>query len=153
MSATGLRVDGVAVAIGEVAILLRGKPGSGKSDLALRLVDEGARLISDEQVELERRGDVLFAMVPALMPEYLIGRLEVRGLGIVSVPHVNSPLPLTWVFDMMSWSEIDRMPAAEQANYLGIEVPVLKLDPAGPSATAKLRLAVKCGSGQIMGRS
>lgn len=153
MTASRLRIDGVAVAIGEEAVLLRGKPGSGRSDLALRLIDEGARLISDEQVELERRGDNVFAMVPALMPEHLIGRIEARGLGIVPVPHVSVALPLSWVFDMMPWPEIERMPAAEQADYLGVAVPVLKLDPFGPSAAAKLRLAVKCGPNLIMGRS
>lgn len=148
-----IRIDGVAVAIDESAVLLRGKSGSGRSDLALRLIDQGARLISDEQVELERRGETLFAMVPACMPEHLLGRLEARGLGIVPVPHVTSALPLCWVVDMTAMHEIERLPAAEQVDFLGVSVPALKLDPSTASATAKLRLAVKCGPNLILGRA
>lgn len=147
-----IRIDGVAVAIGEIAVLLRGRSGSGRSDLALRLIDEGARLISDEQVELERRGDRLVAMVPAAMPQHLVGRLEVRGLGIMPVPHATSPVQLGWVVDMTAIDQIERLPAAAHATYLGIDIPAIQLDPTTVSATAKLRLAVKCGPDLIMGR-
>jgi len=152
IAADRIRIDGVAVAIGEMAVLLRGPSGSGRSDLALRLVDEGARLISDEQVELERRGEQLFAGVPHLMPADLIGRIEARGLGIVQVPHAPAPLPLAWVVDMAPVAAIDRLPSATVAVYLGIAVPSLSLDPTSLSASAKLRLAVASGPAQIMGR-
>lgn len=151
MNEPRIRIDGVAVAIGEIAVLLRGKPGSGRSDLALRLIDEGARLISDEQVELERRDRSLFALTPEQMPPHLVGRIEARGVGIVPVPYVGSPVLLGWVFDMASEAEIERLPIAEQADYLGVTVPKLKLNPMASSATAKLRLAVKCGPGLILG--
>ncbi|MBL8710864.1 MAG: HPr kinase/phosphatase C-terminal domain-containing protein [Rhodospirillaceae bacterium] len=148
-----IRIDGVAVAIGEVAVLLRGPSGSGRSDLALRLIDEGARLISDEQVELERRDRRLFATVPQGMPGDLVGRIEARGIGIVPVPHVPTPLPLSWVIDLRPRQEIERLPAARDVDYLGISVPALVLDPFAASATSKLRLAVKCGPDLIMGRT
>lgn len=151
-AADRIRIDGVAVAIGEMAVLLRGPSGSGRSDLALRLIDEGARLISDEQVELERRNERVFAGVPNLMPAHLIGRIEARGLGIVQVPHAPEPLPLGWVVDMVPVSAIERLPKAAAAIYLGIAVPCFSLDPASPSASAKLRLAVANGSAQIVGR-
>ena len=147
-----IRIDGVAVTIDDNAVLLRGKSGSGRSDLALRLIDQGARLISDEQVELERRGAALYAMVPSCMPEHLLGHLEARGLGIVPVPHVASAFPLCWVVDMAPMHEIDRLPVAEQVDFLGVLVPSMKLDPSTASATAKLRLAVKCGPNLILGR-
>ena len=150
---TTLRIDGVAVAIDDQAVLLRGISGSGRSDLALRLIDEGARLISDEQVELQRRDGRLFVTVPELMPAELRGRIEARGLGLVPVPHVADARPLAWVIDMVSPAEIERLPAALTTKYLGIDVALLKLDPFAVSATAKLRLAVKCGPAHIMGRT
>lgn len=147
-----LRIDGVAVAIDGIAVLLRGPSGSGRSDLALRLVDEGALLISDEQVELERRGARLFAQVPAAMPATLIGCIEARGLGILKVPHTGAAVPLSWVADLAPKQTIERMPVSEQAEYLGVSVPVLTLDPETASATARLRLAIRCGPDQIIGR-
>lgn len=152
MAPTSLRIDGVAVEIDSQAVLLRGPSGSGRSDLALRLIDEGARLISDEQVELHREGDRLLIGVPNVMPAELRGVIEARGLGLVSVPHVDRLLPLAWVIDMADAAEIERMPAAESAEFMGIAAPLLKLDPFAVSATAKLRLAVRSGPGHILGR-
>lgn len=152
MSEQLLRIDGVAVAIDDQAILLRGRSGSGRSDLALRLIDEGARLISDEQVQLERRGGQIFVGAPAAMPASLRGRIEARGLGLVPVPHVAEPQPLAWVIDMANADAIDRLPSSVTTEYLGIAISLLMLDPFAISATAKLRLAVKCGPALIMGR-
>lgn len=152
MTPTSLRIDGVAVAIDNQAVLLRGPSGSGRSDLALRLIDEGAKLISDEQVELHREGDRLLVGVPAVMPGTLKGVIEARGVGLISVPHVNRFVELAWVIDMADAADIERMPAADVAEYLGVSAPLLKLDPFAVSATAKLRLAVRSGAGHILGR-
>src|SRR5215203_5858792 len=74
-----LLVHATAVAIEGRAVLLRGPSGAGKSDLALRLIDAGARLVSDDQSALSRRGEVLIvAAAPAIA-----GLFEARGLGIV----------------------------------------------------------------------
>ncbi len=152
MTTQSIRIDGVGVAIDGKAVLLRGPSGSGRSDLALRLIDEGAELVSDEQVELRREGDAILIVMPPVMPAHLVGRIEARGLGLVPVPHVAGPVPLAWVVDMAETREIDRMPPSEEATYLGLAVPLLRIDPAKPSATAKLRLAVRCGPGNILGR-
>lgn len=152
MVPTSLRIDGVAVAIDSQAVILRGPSGSGRSDLALRLIDEGAQLISDEQVELHREGERLLVGIPAAMPAELRGVIEARGVGLVAVPHVDRFMPLAWVIDMVGAAEIERMPAAETAEYLGVAAPLLKLDPFAVSATAKLRLAVRSGPGHILGR-
>jgi len=152
MVPTSLRIDGVAVAIDSQAVILRGPSGSGRSDLALRLIDEGAQLISDEQVELHREGERLLVGIPAAMPAELRGVIEARGVGLVAVPHVDRFMPLAWVIDMAGAAEIERMPAAETAEYLGVAAPLLKLDPFAVSATAKLRLAVRSGPGHILGR-
>ena len=77
--ATTVLVDGTGV-------LLRGPSGSGKSDLALRLIDGGARLVADDQTALAVENGVLVAHPP----RSIAGRLEVRGLGIVTVPWAPS---------------------------------------------------------------
>src|SRR5438445_10449063 len=81
-----IRAHGTCVAIDGEAVLLRGKPGSGKSDLALRLIDGGAVLVADDQTELSRGAAGLVARVPPT----IAGRLEVRGLGVIPCPAVAS---------------------------------------------------------------
>ena len=81
-----LEIDGTAVALHEGALLLTGRSGSGKSDLALRLIDAGARLISDDRVRLIRREARLWCRAPRDMPPALHGRIEARGVGIIPVP-------------------------------------------------------------------
>src|SRR5258708_9931888 len=63
------------------AVLLRGPSGSGKSDLALRLIEAGARLIADDQTVLVRQGEVVIAGPPAR----IAGLIEARGVGIVKL--------------------------------------------------------------------
>ncbi|MHA1114324.1 MAG: HPr kinase/phosphorylase, partial [Alphaproteobacteria bacterium] len=75
-------VHATCVSLWGAGILLRGPSGSGKSDLALRLIDGGAVLVADDQVSLELRDGGLFASPPAATA----GKLEVRGVGIVTVP-------------------------------------------------------------------
>src|SRR5437588_5560986 len=85
MSGTGMDdrvlMHGTAVAIDGRGVLLRGPSGSGKSDLALRLIDAGARLVADDQTELRRDGDAIIARAPPT----IAGMIEVRGLGIVRI--------------------------------------------------------------------
>jgi serine kinase of HPr protein (carbohydrate metabolism regulator) len=140
--ADAITIHATTVALGGVGVLLRGAPGSGKSDLALRLIDGGARLIADDQTVITRRGDRLLAAPPAV----LAGRLEVRGLGIVALEHVAG-VPLAAVFDLVPLSAIERLPEAATVALLGIALPVLQIDPTAPSAAAKVRLAV----GQLRG--
>jgi RNase adaptor protein for sRNA GlmZ degradation len=75
-------VYGTCVAIGRTSVLLRGPSGSGKSDLALRLIDGGARLVADDQVSVTSAGGWAIAESPPA----LRGLLEVRGIGILAVP-------------------------------------------------------------------
>lgn len=130
--ATAILVDGVGV-------LIRGPSGSGKSDLALRMIDAGARLIADDQTELSRVG----ATVEARPPARLAGLLEVRGIGIVSVPAVPAGR-LGLVLDLVSADEVERMPVDNRLELLGIPLRLLRLAAFEASTTAKLRLAVVC---------
>ncbi|MDE0940637.1 MAG: HPr kinase/phosphatase C-terminal domain-containing protein, partial [Pirellulales bacterium] len=79
-------VHATCVAIGEVGVLLRGPSGSGKSDLALRLIEGGAKLVADDQVVLSEVAGSLLASAPAA----LRGKIEVRGCGILDIPYEKS---------------------------------------------------------------
>jgi serine kinase of HPr protein (carbohydrate metabolism regulator) len=133
-----IRVHGTSVSVGGEGILLRGPSGSGKSDLALRLVDEGARLVADDQTEVARRDSSIEMSAPAT----LAGLIEVRGLGIVRVPHV-AWAPLRLVVDLVPDSAIERMPEPSFCTIEGVSLPLLAVDPFAASAPAKLRLALK----------
>lgn len=139
------QVHGTSVAVAGVAVLLRGKPGSGKSDLALRLIDGGARLVSDDQTRLECEDGRLTASCPGPMA----GFLEVRGVGVVRVASTDKA-PLGLVVDLVGEASVERLPVSESCEYLGIEVPLLRLCPFAASAAAKLRLAVASLGGDLV---
>lgn len=145
-------IDGTAVAIDDAALLLLGPSGAGKSDLALRLIDAGARLICDDRVEVTADDAGVWATPPADLPPNLRGRIEVRGLGIAPVAFTTVAVRLHWAVELVAAAAIERLPAAESRRILGYDVPLLRLDPFAASAAAKLRLAVRCGPGLIMGR-
>ncbi len=97
-----LLVHATAIAIDGRAVLLRGASGSGKSDLALRLIDAGARLVADDQSELWRRGEAIIVRAPAT----IAGLLEVRGIGIVRLDALPEA-PLALIADLVepeAWS-------------------------------------------------
>ena len=147
-----LALDGTAVAIGDVAVLLTGPSGSGKSDLALRLIDGGAKLIADDRVELVIETGRLCCRAPHAMPPELAGRIEARGVGILPAPRIDRLVPLQWLVELVPATEVERLPPAETRSFLGHAVPVLRLAAFEASTEAKLRLAVACGPGLIMGR-
>jgi serine kinase of HPr protein (carbohydrate metabolism regulator) len=118
------------------AVLLRGASGSGKSDLALRLVDAGAVLVADDQVRLECRDGRLFASPPAA----LAGLLEVRGLGIVRLPH-RADAPVGLVVDLVGPDDVERLPEDGQVELASVTLARIRLTPFEASAVAKLRLA------------
>lgn len=131
-------VHGSCVALAEVGVLIRGPSGSGKSDLALRLIDGGALLVADDQTRLAVEGGRLTARAP----DAITGRLEVRGLGIVPVASVAAAI-LGLVVDLVPPEAIERLPAPAQATFLGHAVPLLRLWPFAGSAAAQVRLAVR----------
>lgn len=130
-------VHGSAVAIGGNAVLLLGPSGSGKSDLALRLIDRGAILISDDIVVVATRDDL-----PVLNPApNIAGKIEVRGVGICGMEFANSaPLRLAVTFA----DEYDRMPQDNQRiDVAGFSVPLVTLNPFENSSPIKLELALR----------
>lgn len=130
-------VHATAVDIGGRGVLLRGRSGSGKSDLALRLIDRGARLIGDDIVHLETSDGLL---VVRSAPN-IAGQIEVRGVGICSVDYVQSA-PLRLVVEFAA--EIDRMPPEHQQTLItNHAVPLLRLDPFQVSSALKVELALR----------
>ena len=135
-----------AVAIDGQAVLLRGPSGSGKSDLALRLIDAGARLVADDQSELRRRGDVLLVRAPAT----IAGLFEVRGLGILRVDAL-AEAPVGLIADLVAADRIERLPPRRADAILGVAVPMIEIAPFEASAAAKLRLALRALAAQAQG--
>lgn len=133
-----MRIHGVCIDIGGTGVLIRGAPGSGKSDLALRLIDSGARLVADDQVEIRPRDGAAVAAPP----EALAGYLEVRGIGIVAVDCIGEAR-LGLIVDLADRDTVERMPEPRSETVAGVAVPVIRLDPFAASAAAKLRLAVR----------
>jgi HPr kinase/phosphorylase len=138
-------VHATAVAIGDRAVLIRGPSGAGKSDLALRLIDGGARLVADDQSELQRIGERILVRAPAA----IAGLLEVRGMGIVRIEALPEAM-LALVVDLRPAPDIERLPDIRGEDLLGLTVPAISLAPFEASAAAKLRLAVNAFSGGSM---
>lgn len=132
-----IRVHGTSVALGGDGILLRGPSGSGKSDFALRLIDEGGRLVADDQTELRLVGGELSMSAPAT----IAGQIEVRGIGILRLPALPAA-PLRLVVDLVAPAQVERLPEPRRTELLGRQVPLLALAPFEASAPAKLRLAL-----------
>jgi HPr kinase/phosphorylase len=138
-----LLVHATAVAIAGSAVLLRGPSGSGKSDLALRLIDAGARLIADDQSEIWRDGDALLVRAPAS----IAGLIEARGVGILKV----DTLPvarLALIADLVAPQHIERLPEPCSETIFGLAIPLVAVAPFEASAPVKLRLALAAITGQ-----
>lgn len=132
----------VAVRVGRNwrGILLRGPSGAGKSDLALRIVDQGGRLVADDQTALVARGGGLVATPPGT----LAGLLEVRGVGIVKLGRTRllARATVALLVDLVSPDRIERLPDPAREMLLGVDLPRLALAPFEASAPAKLHLAL-----------
>lgn len=131
-------VHASCVSIDGRAVLLRGPSGSGKSDLALRLIDQGAALVADDQVVL----DVAAGQLTASAPSALSGLLEVRGIGIVRCDGVASA-PVRLVIDLEPSGSVERMPEPETCVLSGFQIPKITLYPFEVSAAAKVRMALR----------
>ncbi len=129
-------VHASTVATGRRAVLLSGPSGSGKSDLALRLIDRGFTLVSDDQTIVRREGDRLIASAPPT----IAGKLEVRGLGIVEM-ETASNIPVALFVELTS--DIERLPDENrERSILGVELPLISIDAKTASAPSKVALAL-----------
>jgi serine kinase of HPr protein (carbohydrate metabolism regulator) len=118
-------------------ILLRGPSGVGKSDLALQLIDQGARLVADDYVALSADDGRLVGATP----HTIRGLLEVRGVGVMEVP-TSTSVHIRLVVDLVTDGEVPRLPEPGLAELEGVAVPRITLSAREASATAKIRLAL-----------
>jgi len=131
------RLHASCVAIGGRAVLIEGLSGSGKSDLTLRLIDRGAALVSDDYVFIRRDGTRLIASAPPL----LAGKIEVRGLGIIEMPHVDD-VPVAMIVSV--GEPVERLPEDGRAqNLIGVQVPHIALAALEQSAPIKVEYALR----------
>lgn len=114
---SSLLANAGCVAVEGRGILILGPPGSGKSRLALRLIDRGAVLVGDDGVRIERRGDRLWAHPPPA----ITGLLEIRCVGIASLPVGSAPLCLALDFA----SPVERLPEPRILELAGHGLPCL----------------------------
>lgn len=128
-------IHATCVSRGGRALLLSGPSGSGKSDLALRLIDAGFELVSDDQVLLSIKGDQLIAAPPPS----IAGKFEVRGLGIVEIAHrPDQPVAL---FVDLSEKPLRMPDEDDNETILGVNLPRIALVAQEASAAAKVSLA------------
>ena len=124
------------VAIGGRAVLIEGAPGSGKSSLALDLIDRGAALVGDDGVTLETRGGRLWAAPPP----NIAGLIEVRNVGLLPLPTASAPLALAIRLDPAAPRFID---CADQVERAGHNLPLVSLDPRSPILPLLAEYALK----------
>jgi serine kinase of HPr protein (carbohydrate metabolism regulator) len=141
-----VNIHASCVVLAGKGVLLLGKSGAGKSDLALRLIDEGARLVADDRCELFVRGGKLCARAPAS----IAGLMEIRGIGIVSLAHAKS---VGVAMAVTLGENPARLP--ERTFYApppGLKprmaVPMIMVNAAAVSATARIRAALTAFSGK-----
>ena len=125
------------VAKGGRAILIAGKSGSGKSDLALRLIDRGAVLVSDDYTIVRRTSGRIEARPPATIR----GKIEVRGLGILDLPY-EEDVAVGLFVDLDR--PVERLPMGNSViRIAGIDVPSFAVDGLEPSAPIKVEAALR----------
>ncbi|MES2754822.1 MAG: HPr kinase/phosphatase C-terminal domain-containing protein [Pseudomonadota bacterium] len=128
-------VHACCVAIDGRGVLIFGASGSGKSDLTLRLIDRGARLVSDDYTQLTRAGKRVIASAPAA----IAGQIEVRGIGIVTLPPTGT-VPIALV---VSAGVPQRLPDPAKSDMAGVDVPMITLSLLEASAPLKVEIALR----------
>lgn len=136
----GRTIHATCVATTNGAALIIGPSGIGKSDLALRLIDRGALLVSDDRVIVHADEGSLIASAPGAM----FGHIEVRGVGICTVP-AQAEATVALVVRLADAEE--RLPEAAFEVLEGITLPLLRLDPHRASAPIKVEMALAQGVG------
>jgi serine kinase of HPr protein (carbohydrate metabolism regulator) len=120
-------------------VLIQGPPGAGKSDLALRALDAGWRLVADDRTLVFSSAGILFGRAP----DRLAGLIEARGLDVVSTRFLRfAPIALAVACDVEAGGEA-RAPEPRTREILGIALPEIDLWPLAASAPSRMALALE----------
>lgn len=131
---TSKNLYATSISIEDNGIMIIGSSGSGKSDLALRLIDSGGTLISDDRTVCERKDNKIFLFTL----KEIKGLIEVRGVGIIKVPYVeNVQLKL---LVSLTEEKLDRLPRIKNKKIFNISIPQIKISAKDISAVAKIKL-------------
>ena len=132
-----MNIHASVVAFEGGGIMLQGRSGAGKSDLALRLIEAGGQLVCDDRCDLQ----LLDGQLIARSPDILKGLLEVRGLGIVNLPY-RDEVAVNLSVELVD-HVIERMPEKCNQVFLGCNIRHVDLCGFEASAVAKLRLMIR----------
>ena len=138
------KIHATCIEVNGLGILLRGPSGSGKSDLALRLIDTGANLIADDYTELR----VLDGQVMASAPEKINNLIEVRGIGLLNIDSA-AQARVGAVIDLVKPEDVERLPEEEEILLMGLSFPRFKITPFESSAPAKVRFVTRLIKGDV----
>ena len=138
------KMPGSCVEVEGLGVIFRGPTGSGKSDLALRLIDSGANLIADDITEVAIENGTLITRAPKTIRHLL----EVRGIGVLKIGGVLQA-KLGVVIDLVTPEQIERRPEDQSLEVLGKHVPLFQIFPFEASSPAKVRLIVRQLKGEV----
>ncbi|MGZ3297558.1 MAG: HPr kinase/phosphorylase [Asticcacaulis sp.] len=113
-------------------VLILGPSGIGKSDLALRAVQAGCVLVSDDYTWLWESGGHIYAGAP----ETIAGQMEVRGIGITAEP--SRAMTRVLLAALAQTDPVERMPENEMTSFLGVNIPTIRVNPREASSVSKL---------------
>ncbi|MBT5430489.1 MAG: hypothetical protein HOK89_11250 [Rhodospirillaceae bacterium] len=130
-------IHSTAISLNGDGILIKGPSGSGKTDLALRLIESGGKLISDDQVIIKKKAKRLFLS----SPKKLNGLMQLSGIGIVKADYVQN-IPLELVVKLQPYKNLDPFPINKEEIIKDLSIPVLSLYSFAVSATAKIKIAL-----------
>jgi serine kinase of HPr protein (carbohydrate metabolism regulator) len=137
-------IHSTAVSLNGDGILIKGPSGSGKTDLALRLIESGGKLISDDQVIIKRKAERLFLS----STKELNGLMQLSGIGIVKVDCVQN-IPLELVVKLQPCNFLDPFPIKREEFIKDFSIPALNLYSFAVSATSKIKIALDVQKNKI----
>lgn len=132
---SSIRLHASCVVLENRAVLIGGPSGVGKSDVALRLIDGGARLVSDDQTEVRLDGDKLIASPPPT----IAGLIEIRHAGIYRLPFCTEAEVALYVDLVAPETSLERYPEPDPFFVLDHPLPKLRLRACESSTPAKIR--------------
>ena len=143
-----INIQATAIHINHHGVLLTGGAGCGKSDLALRMIDNGAGLVADGEVSLITSGAEGRQTLMATPPAMTAGHMHIHGVGIVRMACENSAPVRCCVHLSASW-HVQKYPEWRTENFLGVNVPVIELNAFEASTPLKIKTALDIITGEI----